>query len=48
MSAKAMHLKAKINKLAKTSHIAAQVLLQNYMFGGYPVRPANDLDVMSA
>ncbi len=32
MSGKAMSLKAKINNYAKTNNIAAQVILQNYMF----------------
>lgn len=32
MSSKAMSLKAKIKNYAKNNHIAAQVVLQNYMF----------------
>ena len=32
MSSKAMSLKAKINKYSKINNIAAQVVLQNYMF----------------
>lgn len=32
MSSKAMSLKAKIKNYAKDSNIAAQVILQNYMF----------------
>jgi predicted nucleotidyltransferase component of viral defense system len=38
MSSKAMKLKAKINNYAKKSHIAAQVVLQNYMFERFLVR----------
>ena len=33
MSAKAMSLKEKIKNYAKSNKIAAQVVLQNYMFG---------------
>lgn len=32
MSSKAMSLKAKIKNYAKSNNIAAQVVLQNYMF----------------
>lgn len=32
MSSKAMSFKARINKYAKSNDIAAQVVLQNYMF----------------
>ena len=32
MSSKAMSLKGKIKNYAKSNHIAAQVVLQNYMF----------------
>ena len=38
MSSKAMRLKARINKHAKTNRIAAQVLLQNYMFERFLAR----------
>ena len=32
MNSKAMSLKGRINNYAKSSNIAAQVVLQNYMF----------------
>lgn len=32
MSSKAMSLKAKIHNIAKDNNVAAQVILQNYMF----------------
>ncbi|MCR1840483.1 nucleotidyl transferase AbiEii/AbiGii toxin family protein [Murimonas intestini] len=38
MSSKAMSLKAKIKKYAKSNNIAAQVVLQNYMFERFLVR----------
>lgn len=38
MSSKAMSLKAKINQYAKNSNIAAQVVLQNYMFERFLAR----------
>lgn len=38
MSSKAMSLKAKINNYAKSNNIAAQVVLQNYMFERFLAR----------
>ena len=38
MTAKAMSLKSKINAYAKQNGIAAQVVLQNYMFERFLVR----------
>ena len=38
MSSNAMSLKAKINNYASKNHIAAQVVLQNYMFERFLVR----------
>jgi len=38
MSSKAMSLKAKIRNYAKDNRIAAQVVLQNYMFERFLVR----------
>lgn len=38
MSSKAMSLKAKIKNYAKSSNIAAQVVLQNYMFERFLAR----------
>ena len=40
MSSKAMSLKAKINNYAKSRKIAAQVVLQNYMFERFLARMA--------
>ena len=40
MTAKAMSLKSKINAYAKQNGIAAQVVLQNYMFERFLVRLA--------
>ena len=40
MNAKEMHLKARINNHAKKNHIAAQVVLQNYMFERFLARLA--------
>ena len=38
MSSKAMSLKARIKNYAKDKHIAAQVVLQNYMFERFLAR----------
>ena len=38
MSSKAMSLKAKIRNYTKSNHIAAQVVLQNYMFERFLAR----------
>jgi hypothetical protein len=38
MSSKAMSLKARINNYAKDNSIAAQVVLQNYMFERFLAR----------
>lgn len=47
MSSKAMRLKGKIKNYAKSNNIAAQVVLQNYMFECFLVRLSVPLIVRS-